>query len=355
MNRDSDNINQNILLERYIELLTNNNEHISNILTYIRNSEELMRMLVRLNRSQIFPENNNITNPSVIPRNIRNDTVNPLRRQWSRVFQQPNLNSLFENLTPVTVAPTSQQIMNATTVDFFRNFMLPINSICPITQQPFNLSDPVLKINHCGHIFTLSSIQEWFRRNVRCPVCRHDVREIVNETNTNTNTQNIDIISNNRTPTYNESNTNDNTNDNINTSISDTHTNIANSLSNLTQHFNMDENTEIDTSENNSVQVESPRIPDPHISNNIDDNDAPEPLSESVSPNLNNNQQHQIPEGFRRELRRNLLASLADSLNSELEREIRSNNSNELNSENEFMQYDNSGNLTYSFSLNSNI
>tara|TARA_X000000950_G_C13796254_1_gene611540 strand:+ start:50 stop:787 length:738 start_codon:yes stop_codon:yes gene_type:complete len=245
--------------------------------------------------------------------------------------------------------------------------MLPINSICPITQQPFNLSDPVLKINHCGHIFTLSSIQEWFNRNVRCPVCRHDIREIVNETNTNT--QNIDIISNNGHPIYNESNTNnddnndnndddDNNNDNyndVNASISDTHSNIANSLSNLTQHFNMDENSEIDTRENNSVQVESPRIPDPYSSNNIDDNDAPEPLSERVSPNLNNNQQNQIPEGFRRELRRNLLASLADSLNSELEREIRSNNSNELNSENEFMQYDNSGNLTYSFSLNSNI
>ena len=49
------------------------------------------------------------------------------------------------------------------------------------------------------------------------------------------------------------------------------------------------------------------------------------------------------------------MASLADSLNNELEREITSNNHDGLNSENELMQYDNSGNLTYSFSLNRNF
>ena len=371
MNRDSDNINQNVLLERYIELLTNNNEHISNILTYIRNSEELMRMLVRLNRSQIFPENNNVTNRTFMSRNVRNDTVNPIRRQWSRVFQQPNLNSLFEHLTPVTVAPTSQQIMNATTIDFFRNIMNPINSICPITQQPFNLGDPVLRINHCGHIFTLTSIQEWFTNNVRCPVCRHDIREI---TSLHDNLSNSPI---------NIPNNSDNNNSDNNNSISETRENITNSLSNLTDNFNLNESTEINTA------VSSPRIQDPINTNTIDDTDAPEPsndslvelernyssntteevntaqeeMSEENTTEVNTaeeNQNTEIPSNYQRELQRNLLATIADSLNNELERELTRNNtyensnenSNENYSNNNAVEFDSCGNLIYSFSFN---
>ena len=175
MENDSDTFNPEILLQRYLDLLINNNNHITHIISYIRDTEELMRMMIRLNRNQIFSREThmNTTNRlrNNLRNNLRNDTRNPIQRQWSRIFTQPSLNNLFENLTPVTVAPTSQQIINSTSIDFFRNIMNPINSICPITQQPFNLGDPVLRINHCGHVFTLSSIQEWFSSNVRCPVC----------------------------------------------------------------------------------------------------------------------------------------------------------------------------------------
>ena len=32
-----------------------------------------------------------------------------------------------------------------------------------------------MKINHCGHIFTPSSLRRWFETNHCCPVCRHNV------------------------------------------------------------------------------------------------------------------------------------------------------------------------------------
>ena len=41
----------------------------------------------------------------------------------------------------------------------------------------FQPDDSVMQIIRCGHIFNEDSINLWFRANVRCPVCRHDIRE----------------------------------------------------------------------------------------------------------------------------------------------------------------------------------
>jgi hypothetical protein len=79
------------------------------------------------------------------------------------------------DLTNVVVAPTAQQIQNATqTVVYMSDSQ--INSQCPITLEEFQPNDHVLQIRHCGHIFRPAALRNWFRRNVRCPVCRYDIR-----------------------------------------------------------------------------------------------------------------------------------------------------------------------------------
>jgi hypothetical protein len=59
----------------------------------------------------------------------------------------------------------------------FSEITSPLNSSCPITLERFDETSSVTQILHCGHIFTPSGIESWFQSNVRCPVCRYDVRD----------------------------------------------------------------------------------------------------------------------------------------------------------------------------------
>ena len=57
-------------------------------------------------------------------------------------------------------------------------------------------------LNHCGHAFREDAIRNWFSNNVRCPVCRHDIRNVSTLRNTpvnNTNNTSVNDISNNDT------------------------------------------------------------------------------------------------------------------------------------------------------------
>jgi len=88
-------------------------------------------------------------------------------------------------LSPVRVAPTDNQIVAATSVFLYSEIENPVNAICPITQDRFLPTDLVMRIDHCGHLFKASAIRQWFIRNVHCPLCRHDIRDgIQNETQT---------------------------------------------------------------------------------------------------------------------------------------------------------------------------
>jgi hypothetical protein len=52
----------------------------------------------------------------------------------------------------------------------------PVDTRCPITLDSFAQDTPVTQILYCGHIFNRDSLNSWFHRNVRCPVCRYDIR-----------------------------------------------------------------------------------------------------------------------------------------------------------------------------------
>jgi hypothetical protein len=82
--------------------------------------------------------------------------------------------SFYDN---ITVAPTRRQLENSTRLVQFSEITSPLNSSCPITLERFDETSSVMQILHCGHIFTPSGIESWFQSNVRCPVCRYDVRD----------------------------------------------------------------------------------------------------------------------------------------------------------------------------------
>jgi len=101
------------------------------------------------------------------------------------------LNSLFSNAfvrqttrepdyQDVLVFPTAAEIDNATEIiEFYREDATHLNTSCPITLEPFIQGEQICRIKHCLHSFKQVAISDWFRRNVRCPVCRYDIRDYI--------------------------------------------------------------------------------------------------------------------------------------------------------------------------------
>jgi hypothetical protein len=86
----------------------------------------------------------------------------------------------------VPIIPTREQILNATREIQFGEIENPINTTCPISLETFQESDIVTQILHCVHNFNTRQLNTWFQSNVRCPMCRYDIREYENEPATET-------------------------------------------------------------------------------------------------------------------------------------------------------------------------
>jgi hypothetical protein len=113
----------------------------------------------------IYYDYNNPINPSTYLDNTTNNDERELT----------NLITSFLNST-VVIRPTEEQINNASRLVRYSQIPNPNSATCAISLDPFVASDMVRQIHHCGHIFFPEQFAQWFRSNVRCPVCRHDIR-----------------------------------------------------------------------------------------------------------------------------------------------------------------------------------
>jgi type II secretory ATPase GspE/PulE/Tfp pilus assembly ATPase PilB-like protein len=125
--------------------------------------------------------------------NYRNNNRNNNRNNYTYYYTPPlrPLNNIFSNLFPtvrrentlqdVVVRPTQEQILNATEIIDFDENMSNNNTNCPITLEPFIVGEQLCRIKHCSHLFKQEALNDWFRRNVRCPICRYDIRDYINE------------------------------------------------------------------------------------------------------------------------------------------------------------------------------
>lgn len=48
-------------------------------------------------------------------------------------------------------------------------------SMCPITHEPFQDGETLMRIRRCRHTFKRAALMEWFGRSMSCPVCRGTV------------------------------------------------------------------------------------------------------------------------------------------------------------------------------------
>ena len=155
--------------------------------------------------------------PPPPPSSNINSTFNRLTRRTS-IGSQTTLNNLFRNftnnnenrgfrftfgefqpgnLTSVPIIPNETQISNATICDVFSDISNTSDQTrCPIDQHEFDLSDNIMKIRFCGHMFKEHNLRNWFQHSSRCPVCRYDIRDYSNNDISNNDISNNDISNN---------------------------------------------------------------------------------------------------------------------------------------------------------------
>ncbi len=91
----------------------------------------------------------------------------------------PSGNFMRNFLDPVPVVPTRDQIQAAT-----ENHVGVTDQTCAICQEGVTCAT---RIRACGHCFHSQCIHEWFSMNTRCPICRHDIRDLRRGNNTTNN------------------------------------------------------------------------------------------------------------------------------------------------------------------------
>jgi len=213
------NSDQRLLLETYVMLFNQTNRQMDTLREMQRGIIEDIRTLANLqtnNNNQNNNQNNqnnsnsnhnnHSNNNQNNTRNRNNNTARDyMRRNYygptnAQSYEQPFRFDFFSNTTPSTenvnrthyvnslwnnfdnlytnviVRPTALEIQSATRSVVFSEIENPLNSSCPISLEPFEDTTEVTQIIGCGHIFHTDSLNSWFHRNVRCPVCRYDVR-----------------------------------------------------------------------------------------------------------------------------------------------------------------------------------
>lgn len=76
----------------------------------------------------------------------------------------------------VIVAPTAEQLESAseTITDLSGS---DLSNRCAICQDAILSTDTCRRLRACGHVYHRSCIDQWYQRSVRCPTCRHDIRD----------------------------------------------------------------------------------------------------------------------------------------------------------------------------------
>jgi len=138
-------------------------------------------------RQHAVPAQRSRTIDRPVPRNhpinthTQPNTIRP-NRNMTPLFTTTLFNRVnYDNLTPVVVRPTPQQIANAT--ESVIDFSQIENANCPIAQRLFRENDSVTRIRYCGHHFLTDHLNTWFTRSVICPVCRYDIRTAITQSN----------------------------------------------------------------------------------------------------------------------------------------------------------------------------
>ena len=204
---DTNNINTNFIeynnnvsdynsnMRRFLDLISTINYNISsNNSRNYRTSENIRQQPRQTYRTNTTNANTNQTNTT--------NRTNPFGRNPVYTYTPTQLLSYYlpnrqRTFTNVVVRPSELQIIDATQLINYSDSETYNNTSCPITMEEFNNGEQICQIKHCGHNFREDALRNWFTTNVRCPVCRYDIRDYIVSDASNGN----DLSGNNNYPT----------------------------------------------------------------------------------------------------------------------------------------------------------
>jgi hypothetical protein len=141
---------------------------------------------------------------NILPRELRRylGEFNFPMNTWPRNFEDN-----------VPVVASTRQIRDATRNSVYSQVNNPLNTSCPISLEPFDTNTEVTELVGCHHVFSRDGLTSWLRTNVRCPVCRRDIRTPLTEPEL---TQNIEHDDDEHDDEDEDNNNNNDNNDNEN-------------------------------------------------------------------------------------------------------------------------------------------
>jgi hypothetical protein len=196
-----------------------------------------------------YPQNNNS-----VPNNNRSwrfsNPRSPTDSIYTNIIHETINHFIPNRFQDVIVRPTEEQINNATEIFNYVSGEY-VHTNCPITLDEFRENESVCRINHCGHMFRETAIKNWFQQNVRCPVCRYDIRtENETEPGDDENEETTMDIVNNEAPQPSIPTPR-------NVPIDRFYTSISNGVQSILQNY-LDRDFALDTSHNHVFSFEIP-------------------------------------------------------------------------------------------------
>jgi len=212
-------------------------DNIAMFLQIIQNNQTSMNRQRRYQYNHPYPQNNN---------SIPNQRYAFYARPFTDSIYTNIINETVNNMLPglfpeIPANVTEEQITNSTET-FNYHAGEHTHTTCPISLDDFQEGERICRINHCGHMFREAAIKNWFRHNVRCPVCRYDIR-------TQNETEQANDENENENPRVEEPTA---SNDNVDRIIR----NLSNGIQNIIHNY-MDRDTN-DSSMNRSFMFELP-------------------------------------------------------------------------------------------------
>jgi hypothetical protein len=195
-NNYANNLGQQDLLNFYMNLYNQTSRQIDLLYLSLDDIRDNINTISGVNR-QITTSSLTLNNPrpnlrpgpnqGPIPNTMEyNYVVNPITTENLPVrFFNNYLTDVFHSFNNSIPIIPSQNVLNSATRAYrYSDIITPINSNCPITLERFENNSDVTMLLGCGHIFTTPSITSWFTSNVRCPVCRYDIRDYIHPNTT---------------------------------------------------------------------------------------------------------------------------------------------------------------------------
>ena len=113
-----------------------------------------------------------ILNQSIEGNNTNSNTPTLNNRQFSTYIlptgSNINDNDIANISVPTSIIDQECEIIPYSSLDDSQD-------ICPIDRVPFEITENVMRIRFCGHIFREENLRENFRSRSTCPVCRHNI------------------------------------------------------------------------------------------------------------------------------------------------------------------------------------